>query len=284
MNQSLQPKKRSKVRIIAGQFVYRLVRHVRWKVTSKKFACRKANPKEFQYGITQHQTPLLRNLSSAEMWLQQNKVTNLKLAVSRLNGITIRSGEVFSFWWLVGKPTRPKGYKKGMVLFNGTIRPGVGGGLCQLSNLIYWMTLHTPLTVIERWRHSYDVFPDVNRNQPFGSGATVAYNHIDLQIQNNTDQDFILHLYLTEDHLVGEWRSNKSIANLYRVYERDHCITHEPWGGYVRQNKVFREIYDRHGNLVADELIAENHAVMMYQPFLSGGNEPSPSKSEMSRF
>ena len=72
----------------------------------------------------------------------------------------------------------------GMVLHNGGFKPGVGGGLCQLSNLIYWMTLHTPLTVVERWRHSYDVFPDAERTQPFGSGATVAYNHIDLQIRN----------------------------------------------------------------------------------------------------
>lgn len=216
------------------------------------------------------------------MWLQQNKVTNLKLAIAKLNGITVRPGEVFSFWWLIGKPTKSKGYKEGMVLFNGTIRPGIGGGLCQLSNLIYWMTLHTPLTVVERWRHSYDVFPDTDRNQPFGSGATAAYNHIDLQIKNNIDQDLILHLYLTEDHLVGEWRSNKPINHSYRVYERDHRITHETWGGYVRHNRVFREIYDQHGGLIADEIVAENHAIMMYQPFLTGGIEPSQSKSEIS--
>ena len=30
---------------------------------------------------------------------------------------------------------------------------------CQLANLIYWMTVHTPLTVVERHRHGYDVSP-----------------------------------------------------------------------------------------------------------------------------
>ena len=61
---------------------------------------------------------------------------------------------------------------EGMILRNGRVASGVGGGLCQMTNLLYWMTLHTPLTVTERWRHGYDVFPDSNRTQPFGSGAT----------------------------------------------------------------------------------------------------------------
>ncbi|MCK9911052.1 VanW family protein, partial [Microbacteriaceae bacterium K1510] len=85
---------------------------------------------------------------------------------------------------------------------------GVGGGLCQLSNLIYWMTLHTPLTVTERYRHSYDVFPDAERTLPFGSGATCYYNYLDLQISNLTEQPFQLQIALTESHLAGEWRAN----------------------------------------------------------------------------
>ena len=70
-----------------------------------------------------------------------------------------------------------------MVLHYGSFQTGIGGGLCQLSNLIYWMTLHTPLTVTERYRHSFDVFPDSRRTQPFGSGATCSYNYLDLQIK-----------------------------------------------------------------------------------------------------
>ena len=58
-----------------------------------------------------------------------------------------------------------------------------------MTNLIYWMTIHTELTIVERWRHGFDVFPDAGRTQPFASGATCAYNYIDLQIRNDTDQD-----------------------------------------------------------------------------------------------
>lgn len=115
--------------------------------------------------------------------MQENKVTNLKIACKRLNGIIIRPGEVLSYWKRIGKPTKRKGYLEGMVLKNGTFQAGTGGGLRRLSNLIFRMTLHTPLTVIERNRHGYDVFPDVNRTQPFSSGATCFYPHGDLMFR-----------------------------------------------------------------------------------------------------
>jgi len=37
-----------------------------------------------------------------------------------------------------------------MTLFYGGFSPGVGGGLCQLSDMIYWLTLHTLLKITER--------------------------------------------------------------------------------------------------------------------------------------
>lgn|GEM_PF-3418889 len=57
----------------------------------------------------------------------------------------------------------------------------------------------------------------------------------------------------------------------YEVYEREHLITHEPWGGYVRHNLIHRRVYNNFGEQVGDELVAENHAIMMYQPFLGEG-------------
>jgi vancomycin resistance protein VanW len=206
------------------------------------------------------------------MWLQENKVTNLRLASGRINGILIKPGETFSFWRLVGKPTRRKGYLEGMVLTNGSFQPGVGGGLCQLSNLIYWLTLHTPLTVVERWRHTHDVFPDSNRTQPFGSGATVVYNYVDLQIKNETPDTYQLCLNLTKWELQGEWRSDQECPYRYEIYENSHQITHEWWGEYIRHNSIGRKTYNSLNELVKDEIITENHAVMMYEPLLTSSS------------
>ncbi|MFZ5946322.1 MAG: VanW family protein [Bacillota bacterium] len=267
---NLKPLKRTKIRVSVGKIFYTFKRYLEWFLGGKKFA-RKASRTLLPYVIFKHQTPLLRKLKDADMWLQHNKIKNLKLAVPRISGVIISPGETFSYWRLIGKATRRKGYIEGMVLSHGSFSPGIGGGLCQLSNLIYWMTLHTPLTVTERHRHSYDVFPDVNRTQPFGSGATCAYNYLDLQIYNGTNIPYQLNVYLTDTHLVGEWRAGFEAMETFEVYEKDHWISHEPWGGYVRHNSIFRKGYNRNKELLKDEFIAENHAIMMYQPYLSEG-------------
>jgi vancomycin resistance protein VanW len=146
----------------------------------------------------------------------------------------------------------------------------VGGGLCQLGNLIYWMAIHSPLTIKERYRHGYDVFPDVNRSIPFGSGATLSYNYVDIQLKNETDQSFQLCFWLSDEYLHGAIRSEKPSLVRYEVYESKHQVIHQGWGGYSRHNQINRKIFDLNTNvLLFDELMAENHAIMMYEPFLT---------------
>lgn len=263
----MKPMKRSRFRIFLGKMYYRFRRYLRWYFGGLKYAKDKKSPK-LKYLAFTHKTPLLRKLKNVDMWLQYNKIKNLNIAVKKIDQITIRPGETFSYWKLIGKPTRVKGYVDGMYLYYGKFITGIGGGLCQMSNLIYWMTLHTPLTVTERYRHSYDVFPDINRTQPFGSGATCYYNYKDLQITNNTKDVYQLVLYLTNDDLVGEWRVDTPQTRYYELYEKEHWITHEYWGGYIRHNILNRRVTDYEGDTIGDEYVTENHAVMMYQPLL----------------
>ncbi|QED46585.1 VanW family protein [Cytobacillus dafuensis] len=265
--ESLKPVKRSAIRIYLGKKYYRLKRYINWFIGKKKFSIKKSNTL-LPHVIFTHQTLLLRELKDVDMWLQQNKVKNLKVATKKLNKIIVNPGETFSYWRLLGKTTRRKGYVDGMVLHYGKVTTGVGGGLCQLSNLIYWMTLHSPLTVTERYRHSYDVFPDSNRSQPFGSGATCAYNYLDLQIKNETNHSYQLIVYLSDTHLVGEWRSDTPPIRAYEVYEQAHLITQEYWGGYVRHNRIHRKIFNKEKVQIDDEFVTENHAIMMYEPLL----------------
>lgn len=214
-----------------------------------------------------HSSPFFRPLKDVDRPLQENKKTNIRLASQRLDGVVIGPGETFSFWRLVGLPSRFKGYKEGLVLSRGALGRGIGGGLCQLSNLLYWMTLHTPLRVVERWRHSYDVFPDVERTLPFGSGATVAYNYIDLQIENPTAQSFQLKLWQDEDFLHGEWRSEFAPQFSYRVFEKNHRME-KCFQGYIRRNELYRMVTDLDSGQTAEEFIAANNALMMYSPLL----------------
>ncbi|MCL2620082.1 MAG: VanW family protein [Defluviitaleaceae bacterium] len=265
-----KPKHRSPLRLTLGKAYFRGRRRLDWWSSDIKFA--KLRPDTFTNQHFAHQTPLLRRLKDVDMFLQHNKIINLGIAIEKVNGVVIYPDETFSYWRLIGKPTRKKGYVDGMLLDKGRVRMGVGGGLCQLSNLIYWMTLHTPLTVTERHRHSFDVFPDSGRSQPFGSGATCFYNYVDLMIKNETDQPFKLSLHMNDTHLVGEWHSTKSPKFCYEIYEKSHTIQSQYWGGYTRHNVIHRRVLDPSGQIHNDQFVTENHAIMMYNPLLSENN------------
>lgn len=210
------------------------------------------------------------------MWLQHNKVHSLKAAVSCIGGIMLKPGEVLSFWRLVGKPTARRGFKIGMVLRNGAVEQGMGGGLCQMTNLIYWMALHTELSITERWRHGFDGFPDEGRTQPFASGATCAYNYIDLQITNSTQDIYQLRVHVDGDYLHGQWLANAASRYTYKIVERDHAIRNQWWGGYSRHNSLYRMKRDRVSDAdLGEEFTTDNHAIMMYQPLLENPGMPT---------
>lgn len=275
-NRSLRPPiHRSWLRLWVGKRWYAWRRFLLWHSKRFRFA-RERQTERLPCVHISHATPLLRKLQGDEMQYQHNKITNLKLAAARLDGVLLRPGETFSFWRLVGKPTLRKGYLDGMVLFLGHIGYDTGGGLCQMTNLTFWMTLHTPLTVTERFRHSHDVFPDSNRTLPFGSGATCAYPHRDLMIRNDTDQVFQLRVRVGEENLEGEWLAERPPEVRYEIVERNHRMDCGLWGGYIRHNELYRRKWTPDGALLGEEALLENNAIMMYAPLLPDrGNEES---------
>jgi vancomycin resistance protein VanW len=222
------------------------------------------NQDELTFTCKKHQSLLRRRLGNSDPQLQENKVENLKIACPTIDGVLIKPGETFSFWQCVGEATAEKGYLEGMQLSRGEVVRGVGGGLCQLANLLYWMALHTPLEVVERHHHSFDPFPDENRTLPFGSGAGVFYNYIDLRFLNPTDVTFQIRLWLTADHLKGSIRSDIETQHSYHVFERNHRFL-ERGGKIFRENEIWRELIDRRtGNRVREELVVSNFSEVKY--------------------
>jgi vancomycin resistance protein VanW len=260
-----KPIHRGALRTYLGKEYFSLKRKWIWWKERKRFA-KQNKTVSFAHTLIEHQSLLLRPLKNVDMQLQHNKITNLRLAIAPIHRVVIEPGQTFSIWKLVGKPTRSKGYLDGLVLHNGQTGKGIGGGLCQLGNLLYWMALHTPLTVTERWRHSFDVFPDVNRTIPFACGATLSYNYVDLQLRNDTPHRFQINLWLDDTHLHGAITCSEKLEEQVRVVESDHQIVHQFWGGYTRHNRIWKEISSE-GN-TRRELVAENSAIMMYNPLL----------------
>lgn len=215
--------------------------------------------------VVRHRSILRRQLGDVDPRLQESKILNLRLAAATLDGLLIRPGEVFSFWDRVGRPSRARGFVDGLVLAGGEVRTGVGGGLCQLSNLLYWMALHTPLEVVERHHHGFDPFPDFGRVLPFGSGATVFYNYGDLRLADRTDLTFQLRVRVTDLHLAGSIAADRPWPFVYHVEERDHAFTRGVDGRLFRDNELWRRTLDRAtGRTVATDLLMANHAEVKY--------------------
>ena len=58
--------------------------------------------------VYRHNSLIRRRLGNVNMQLQENKATNLALAVKHIDGLLIRPGETFSIWKLVGRTTKRK--------------------------------------------------------------------------------------------------------------------------------------------------------------------------------
>jgi vancomycin resistance protein VanW len=217
------------------------------------------------YTCKKHQSLLRRKLGSSDPLLQENKVTNLKLSTPRIDGVVIRPGETFSFWKLVGKTTAKRGYIEGLLLSQGDVKTGIGGGICQLANLLFWLAIHTPLIIAERHHHSFDPFPDDQRALPFGSGASVFYNYIDLRFHNPTKHSFQFKLWVTDQHLKGSIHSNMSLAYTYHIEERNHRF-HQKAGKNYRENEIWRKVVDKAtGNTMHEELLIHNYSEVKYE-------------------
>ena len=244
---------------------HRAVKRIEWMRSSTPYAATHDSG-DLPVRIKRHKSLLLRQLGETEMWMQHNKVTNLKLACAQVDGLLIRPGETFSFNKVVGNATRRKGYAKGMRLSNGQAKPGIGGGICQLANLLHWMVLHSPLTVTQRSTHSFDPFPDNGRVLPWGVGCSIVYNYVDLQFRNDTDQTFQLHVGVGERYLEGEILADVPAESSYRVFSKGERFL-RVGADYFRRNEIWRTVIDRRtGTPVRDELIRENVALVKYLP------------------
>ncbi|SEN89489.1 VanW like protein [Paenibacillus sophorae] len=102
---ALQPKKRSRLRLFAGKHYFVWKRYIKW-ITGKEKAADTFSRDVLPCKVFEHATPLLRELRKVDMQLQYNKITNLRMAVQKLDGLIIRPGETFSYWRRIGKPTR----------------------------------------------------------------------------------------------------------------------------------------------------------------------------------
>lgn len=217
------------------------------------------------YQLFTSSCPMYNRETGFDMVYQDNKVFNLNLAAKTLNKLVIRPGETFSFWKAVRYADKDTPYKDGLVVSNGTLQTLPGGGLCQMSNLLFWIFLHTPLTIVERHGHKIKDFPEPPSDAPIGVDATVSEGWLDLKIKNDTACTFQIVISFCDDNICGsiltdiEPTIDYQIANGRTFYYRNN-------------GKIFEEV-DVIQNLVSikskkcisTKMLYRNHCEIGYQ-------------------
>ena len=134
-----------------------------------------------------------------------NRLTNLKITSSRINGTVVKANEEFSFYKTIGEPSAKDGYKEAEAYgHDNEIIKVIGGGNCQISTTLYNAVLGVKkLKVTERHKHDMPVAYIED-----GKDATVSYGSLDFKFENNNDFDIKLY---------SEVKDNEVTVKIFKI-------------------------------------------------------------------
>lgn len=175
----------------------------------------------------------------------ENKIHNLKIVCEKVNNLIIQPNEVFSFWKIVGKPSRKNKFKKGRNLVKNNISQDFGGGICQFSSILYYSALQYGLEIVERHSHSIDIYKEDERFTPLGSDSTVVFGYKDLQIKNNLLFSIQFKCWVQKDELHLIIRS-QNVIKLNTIHFKYQEIENGVWVETLNNDQtLFKNFYIR---------------------------------------
>lgn len=142
---------------------------------------------------------------------EENRNNNIRVSLSRVNGLILKPNEEFSFNNVAGRRTIENGYFTALEYVSRELTTGVGGGVCQSSTTIYQAAVMAGLKITSRTIHS----DPVNYADP-GTDATVYWSDgrkIDLKFRNNTASD----IYITA-HVRSDRANAKRLVTEIKIY------------------------------------------------------------------
>lgn len=109
----------------------------------------------------------------------EDRVFNLRLAASKLNGKVLKPYEIFDFNEVVGPRDEENGYRLAKVIADGELVDGMGGGTCQIAGTLHAAAFFAGLDIVQRSPHTRP-----SSYIKMGLDAVVAYSKINLKIRN----------------------------------------------------------------------------------------------------
>jgi vancomycin resistance protein VanW len=106
------------------------------------------------------------------------------------------------------------------------VQESVGGGLCQLSSILYQCSITAGLLIIERYNHTVDIYQESERVAPLGADATVVYGYKDLRIFNNLSVPIQFHVSIDGELIECQLKAAHDLRNKELDYLRRVCENH----------------------------------------------------------
>jgi len=157
---------------------------------------------------------------------------NVELAAEAIDNHTILPGASFSFNDAVGERTAAFGYAKAVVLRDGMIAEGMGGGACQVASTLHAAALLAGFDIVARAPHSRP-----SAYIRMGLDATVAFPKIDLKLRSTATGPVVIHARAARGSLevwldtTAQYKLDGSIRSeilertpFERVFERDRSL------------------------------------------------------------
>lgn len=193
----------------------------------------------------------------------QSRVTNIKVAVRKLNGTYVPPGGQLSLNGILGQRTPDKGYVKAGIILNGRLSDAYGGGISQVSTTLYNAAYFAGVEFNEYRAHSFYI-----PRYPEGREATISWGTIDQRWTNNTDGGILVRAFATDTAVTVELWGTKTFSvesvkgprrNIVQprsvVVDTPGCVNQSPMVGFdvtvtriIRQNgtEVKRENVSTH--------------------------------------
>jgi vancomycin resistance protein YoaR len=110
-----------------------------------------------------------------------DRITNLRLGVTLLDGTLVPPGGTFSLNGAIGERTVERGFRSAPVIIGTEYAEEVGGGTSQVATTVFNAAWEAGLKITERNPHSLYI-----SRYPLGRDATVYWPSLDLKFQNDT--------------------------------------------------------------------------------------------------
>ena len=196
---------------------------------------------------------------------------NATLACEKLNGMIIKSGDVFSFNEALGELTAENGYLEALT-YRGTVAvPVIGGGVTHTASVLYNSVLEAELEILECRNHTYatnfiEVGRDVyvaegkadfrfrnSRPDPIRIKAEVVDGIIQISIEGTDTRDYTVDIKVETTKTIRPGKLYNVMLSTNPGGYKNNDVLVEGMNGY--EIELYKSMYDKLDGHLKDETV-----------------------------